>query len=216
MAARRVAGEPIEYIVGWAEFAGLRMVVAPGVFVPRHRTEFLVERALAVLPPDAVVLDLCCGSGAIGAAISAARPDAVIYATDIDPVAVECARQNVPAGYVDEGDLFDPLPQDLMGRIDVIVACPPYVPSDQVRLMPREAQVHEARTALDGGEDGLSILRRIARDSVDWLRHGGQVMVEISRGQAETAERAFGAGYAAGIVSSADQSEAIVTATKSD
>src|SRR5262245_29444624 len=95
MVDRRAAGLPIEYVVGWAEFAGLRVAVAPGVFVPRRRTEFLVDQAAALTRPGAVVVDLCCGSGAVGAALAAAVEGIELHAADIDPAAVRCARRNL-------------------------------------------------------------------------------------------------------------------------
>ena len=162
MVARRVAGEPLEYVVGWAEFCGLRMVVEPGVFVPRHRTELLVDEAARLLEGVAypVVLDLCCGCGALGAAL-AVRREVALYAADVDPAAVRCARVNLAeaGGHVFEGDLFDPLPRDLRGRVDVLLANVPYVPTDAIALMPPEARDHELRVTLDGGADGLDVFR---------------------------------------------------------
>ncbi len=115
MVSRRVAGEPLEYVLGWAEFAGQRFVIEPGVFVPRHRTEYLIEVAADQVRTGAVVLDLCCGCGALGAALAARCRDVELHASDIDPAAVRCARHNVP-GVVYQGDLFDPLPRRLRGR----------------------------------------------------------------------------------------------------
>ncbi|WP_353987203.1 methyltransferase [Ruicaihuangia caeni] len=106
----RVAGVPLEHIVGWVEFRGLRVAVEPGVFVPRRRTEFLAELAAADAREGDVVVDLCCGSGAIGAVIAHEVPGADVYASDIDPVAAACARHNLPPERVFEGDLFDALP----------------------------------------------------------------------------------------------------------
>ncbi|PZS36356.1 MAG: putative protein N(5)-glutamine methyltransferase, partial [Pseudonocardiales bacterium] len=131
---RRAAGEPLEYVLGWAEFCGMRITVDPGVFVPRRRTEFLVHQALACLdrlapsPAAAVVVDLCCGSGAVGAALVAARPGIELTAVEVDPVAVRCARRNLVGAQVYEGDLYEPLPGALAGRVDVLVANVPYVP----------------------------------------------------------------------------------------
>lgn len=187
--ARRVAGEPLEQILGWAEFCGLRVVVEPTVFVPRRRTEFLVYLALATLgrgDPAPVVLDLCCGSGALGLAVRTARPDVALYAADVDPAAVHCARRNLEpvGGRVHAGDLFDPLPTTLRGRFDVVVVNAPYVPTDEVGLMPSEARVHEARVALDGGPEGLDIHRRVAAAAPGWLTPGGRILIETSRRQA--------------------------------
>ena len=181
MAARRIAGEPLEVIVGWAEFAGRRLVVAPGVFVPRRRTEFLVTVAASLLRPGDTVLDLCCGVGAIGSVLLATEVDIRLVATDIDPAAVECARKNLPGAAVYAGDLFDHLPAG--SRFDVITANAPYVPTDDLRLMPREARLHERIAALDGGSDGLELHRRIAIEAVSWLEPGGWLVIETSEAQ---------------------------------
>lgn len=181
---RRVAGEPLEYVLGWAEFHGLRLHLEPGVFVPRHRTEFLADQAVALARPGAVVVDLCCGCGAVGAAIAAAVP-VELHAADVSPAAVRAARRNVPRVY--EGDLFTPLPAQLRGRVEVLVANVPYVPTDAIDLMPPEARDHEPRAALDGGADGLHVLRRVASAAGEWLAPGGHLLVEASRRQAPTA-----------------------------
>ena len=185
LVGRRAAGEPLEHVLGWAEFCGLRIALDPGVFVPRRRTEFLVGRAVALAPPTPVVLDLCCGSGAVGAALGAAVPGLELYAADIDPVAVRCARRNVARVY--EGDLFDPLPVSLRGRVEVVVANTPYVPTTEIRLLPPEARLHEPRVALDGGADGLDTYRRVAAAAPDWLAPGGHLLVETSEKQATAA-----------------------------
>ncbi|MEU8823429.1 putative protein N(5)-glutamine methyltransferase [Streptomyces sp. NPDC048636] len=191
MVDRRTAGLPLEHVLGWAEFRGLRIAVDPGVFVPRRRTEFLIERAAALAPAraGAVVVDLCCGSGALGAALGAALERIALYATDIDPAAVRCARRNVKhvGGRVYEGDLYEPLPAALRGRVDVLLANVPYVPTAKVGLLPPEARVHEARVALDGGVDGLDVLRRVAAAAAAWLAPGGCLLFETSRRQAAAA-----------------------------
>ena len=193
MVERRVAGLPLELVVGWAEFRGLRITVAPGVFVPRRRTEFLVEQALARAPGAGVVVDLCCGSGAVGAALAAGLGRVELHAADIDPAAVRCARGNVAAagGHVHQGDLFDALPGDLRGRVGILAANVPYVPSDEIGLLPPEARAHEPLVALDGGADGLGVLRRVAAGAPRWLAPGGCVLVETSRHQAPAALDAF-------------------------
>jgi release factor glutamine methyltransferase len=193
MVARRVAGLPLELVVGWAEFRGLRITVDPGVFVPRRRTEFLVEQALARAPEAGVVVDLCCGSGAVGAALAAGLGRVELHAADIDPAAVRCARGNVAAagGHVHQGDLFDALPGELRGRVGILAANVPYVPSDEIGLLPPEARAHEPLVALDGGADGLDVLRRVAAGAPRWLAPGGCVLVETSRHQAPTALDAF-------------------------
>ena len=185
LALRRIAGEPLEHLLGWVEFRGLRLAVEPGVFVPRSRTALLVDQALVALPdiPHPVVVDLCCGCGAVGAALLNARPDLDLHAADVDPAAVRCARRNLPADRVHEGDLYAGLPHALRGRVDVLIANAPYVPTDHIALMPPEARDHEPRTALDGGSDGLDVLRRVVAGAPDWLRAGGTLLVESSTRQ---------------------------------
>ena len=189
MVDRRASGLPLEHVVGWAEFYGLRIAVEPAVFVPRRRTEFLVRQAIAIAPPRPVIVDLCCGSGAVGAALAAALDPAELHAADIDPVAVRCARRNIgPAGgHVYQGDLFEALPAALRGRVDILAANVPYVPTGEVGLLPAEARLHEPRAALDGGADGLDVLRRVAAGAVLWLAEGGSLLVEISDQQEQAA-----------------------------
>ncbi len=194
MVARRVAGDPLEQVVGWAEFDGIRFVVEPGVFVPRHRTEFLVQQAVALGRPGAVVLDLCCGVGALGVAVRARLGDDVeLHAADLDPAAVRCARINVertdaaPPGAVYEGDLFDPLPALLRGRVDLLLANAPYVPTDDIALLPPEAREHEHVIALDGGADGLQLHRRVIAGAPAWLAPGGRLLIEVSEEQSGVA-----------------------------
>ncbi|GAA1817587.1 putative protein N(5)-glutamine methyltransferase [Luedemannella flava] len=216
MAARRVAGEPLEHVVGWAEFRGLRVAVAPGVFVPRQRTAFLVERAASVTRPGAVVVDLCCGSGAIGAALATMVAGVQLHAADVDPASVRCARRNLAgvAAGVYEGDLFGALPATLRGRVDVLVANVPYVPSDEVALMPPEARDHEPRVALDGGDDGLDVLRRVADDVSLWLAPGGHLFVESSERQAATAVGIMArAGLRAATATSEDLYATVISGT---
>jgi release factor glutamine methyltransferase len=196
MVERRASGLPLEHVLGWAEFCGLRVAVDPGVFVPRRRTEFLVHQAVDLTPRrPVVVVDLCCGSGAVGLALAAALAPAELHAADIDPAAVRCARRNVAAsGQVHEGDLYAPLPATLRGRVDVLAANVPYVPTEEVGLLPAEAREHEARVALDGGADGLDVLRRVAAEAALWLAPGGHLLVETSERQASRAAEAFTAG----------------------
>jgi release factor glutamine methyltransferase len=192
--ALRVAGHPLEQVLGWAEFCGLRIRVEPGVFVPRRRTELLVREARAVASPDAVVVDLCCGSGAIGAALLAACDRVELHAVDIDPAAVRCAGRNVAAaggGQVYLGDLYQPLPGTLRGRVHVLVANVPYVPTEAIKTLPPEARQHEPAVALDGGPDGLDVLRRVSAQASRWLTPGGHLFVETSAGQAGSAVDTF-------------------------
>jgi release factor glutamine methyltransferase len=212
MVGRRIAGEPLETIVGWTSFCGLRVVVAPGVFVPRRRTELLVREALSIVRHEnhqfrssagafrsglSVVVELCCGTGALTAAILDANGPAgrlEVHAVDIDPRATACARENIGApGQVHTGDLYDPLPDELRGRVAVLVANAPYVPTDEIAMMPPEAREHEPRVALDGGPDGLDVQRRIIDGATDWLAPGGHLLIETSRRQATGTVAAFGA-----------------------
>ncbi|MFB7634018.1 putative protein N(5)-glutamine methyltransferase [Streptomyces sp. NPDC056149] len=200
MVERRAAGHPLEHVLGWAEFGGLRIAVGPGVFVPRRRTEFLLDQAVALGRRAAgradrrpVAVDLCCGSGAVGAALAAALGEVELHAADIEPAAVRCARRNVAAagGLVYEGDLFAPLPVQLQGRIDVLTANVPYVPTEEVELLPPEAREYEPRVALDGGADGLDVLRRVTTAAPRWLAPGGHLLVETGERQAARAVRTF-------------------------
>ena len=188
MLERRVAGEPLEHVVGWAQFRGLRIEVGPGVFVPRPRTEALVGHA-AMLARDVsrpIVVDLCCGSGALGVALASELANVELHASDIDPVAVAFARRNVGsvAGRAYVGDMADALPRELRGRVDVLVANVPYVPTCDIELLPREARKHEPRHTLDGGEDGLDLARGVAEIAAGWLAPGGHVLIEVTPEQA--------------------------------
>ncbi|WP_193606716.1 putative protein N(5)-glutamine methyltransferase [Nocardioides lijunqiniae] len=198
MAAARVAGLPLEQVVGWAELDGRRYAVAPGVFVPRRRSALLLRLAASRLAPGAVVVDLCCGSGALGAALRAHEPGIDVHAADLDPAAVACARRNLPPDRVHAGDLFDALPAHLRGRVDVLVANAPYVPTTAIASMPPEARDHEHRLALDGGSDGLDVQRRLVLEAPAWLAAGGVLLVETGRDQAaRTAALVSGAGLRA-------------------
>src|SRR5262249_59252436 len=139
----------LEHVLGWADFCGLRIAVDPGVFVPRRRTEFLVRQAVAIASPRPVVVDLCCGSGAVGAALAAVLDGAELHAADIDPAALRSPRRNIaPAGgHVYAGDLFEPLPAALRGRVGILAANLPYVPTAHVGLLPAEARLYEPRGA---------------------------------------------------------------------
>ncbi|QUI30575.1 putative protein N(5)-glutamine methyltransferase [Streptomyces alfalfae] len=217
MVRRRAEGLPLEHVLGWAEFHGLRIVVDPGVFVPRRRTEFLVDRAAALAGREAVVVDLCCGSGALGAALAAGLDRVELHASDIDPAAVRCARRNLVAagGRVHEGDLYEPLPRELLGRVDILLANVPYVPTAEVGLLPAEAREHEARVALDGGGDGLDVLRRVTERAPRWLAPGGHLLFETSEAQVPAAVAAVeGAGLTATVVEDEELYATVVVATR--
>jgi release factor glutamine methyltransferase len=235
MVDRRAAGEPLEHVIGWAEFCGLRIAVSPGVFVPRRRTEFLVGEAVTLARqagtghtdtghtdtgdaarPRTVVVDLCCGSGALGVALATALGEVELYAADLDPVAVRCARRNIAAvgGQVYQGDLYGPLPATLRGRVGILIANVPYVPSADVALLPPEARIYEPRLALDGGADGLDILRRVAAEAPSWLAPGGHLLTEASERQVpEIIAVTTGAGLIPRVARSGELSAAVVIAT---
>jgi release factor glutamine methyltransferase len=225
MVARRAAGEPLEQVVGWAEFAGLRVFVDPGVFVPRRRSEFLVDVALQLAggqdgPVPRVVVDLCCGTGALGLAVAVKLARAAdvrlggveLHAADLDPAAVACARRNVgPAGgRVYGGDLFTALPDSLRNSAGVLICNAPYVPTTEIAFMPAEARDYEALMALDGGADGLAILRRAAAEAGAWLAPGGVLLVETSERQAAVMAAVMTAAGLAAQVHEDDESGATV------
>ncbi|NTV39666.1 MAG: putative protein N(5)-glutamine methyltransferase [Demequinaceae bacterium] len=182
MVARRIAGEPLEVVIGYAEFAGLRVPVAAGVFVPRVRTQLVARLAGELAPPSSTVVDLCCGSGAIAAAIAHARPDLTVWAADIDPAAVALAAHTLaPFGaHVLVSDMDSSLPDSLRGGVSVVASCPPYVPTGEVALLPAEARVHEPLAALDGGPSGVNMQSRVFQAALRLLKPGGICIVETS------------------------------------
>jgi release factor glutamine methyltransferase len=216
MVDRRATGLPLEHVLGWADFCGLRIAVGPGVFVPRRRTELLVQEATVLAQPRPLVVDLCCGSGAVGAALVAAVDEIELLATDLDATAAGYARRNLPAeAHVYEGDLFEPLPASVRGRVDIVVANAPYVPTDEIRLLAPEARVHEPRSALNGGVDGLDVQRRVAAAAPLWLAPGGHLLFETSERQApDTVEIVTGHGLAGRVVRSDELDATVVVATR--
>jgi release factor glutamine methyltransferase len=193
MAGRRVAGEPLELVVGWAELCGVRVAVEPGVFVPRRRSELLARAAVDAARPGDVVVDLCCGSGALGAVVASRVPGVEVWAVDVEPAAVACAARNLAAagGRAVLGDLDAPLPERLADRVAVIVCNAPYVPTDEVAFLPAEARLFEPRVTLDGGSDGLDVQRRVAAVAPRWLAPGGTLLIETSTRQAPATRAAF-------------------------
>jgi len=214
MVALRAGGEPLELVLGWAEFRGLRIAVEPGVFVPRRRTAFLAELAARFLVSGEIVVDLCCGAGAIGASLLEGVSGIELHAADVSDAAVRCTRQNLAkeiangTAFVYQGDLDAPLPSTIAGKISALTANVPYVPSAEIPLLPAEAREYEPLTALDGGSDGLDLLRRVAEAAPRWLRTGGRVLVEISDRQQDAATAAF---EAAGLEPSVHESEEYFT-----
>lgn len=221
MTLQRIAGLPLEHVVGWAEFAGLRIMVDVGVFVPRRRSEILVEYALRATAPGSVVVDLCCGSGAVGVAIAAAVGEIELIAADIEPAAVRCARVNVEkvggivggiaGATVMEGDLFDALPASLRGRVDVVVCNAPYVPDGDIDVLPREARLYEPIVTLAGGADGLDVQRRVIAEAQEWLSTTGTLLIETGEHQATMTAALFErAGFTARIERDFDREATVV------
>jgi release factor glutamine methyltransferase len=213
---RRMAGEPLEVILGWAEFGGRRILIDPGVFVPRRRTEYLVRRAARLVSAGSVVVDLCCGSGALGAVLATLVPGIHLFASDIEPAAVACARRNLAGvGDVFEGDLFDALPAELCGRIDVLLVNAPYVPTDEISGMPPEARDFEPRITLDGGSDGLDVHRRVVAGATEWLATGGSLLIETSLHQTPSAVALMEAsGLRAAVAHSKKRRATVIVGTK--
>ena len=181
LVARRVAGEPLETVLGWVAFHGRRLAVAPGVFVPRRRTELLARTTLEHAASHHVVVEMCCGVAPVAAVLE--RVAAEVHAADVSESALACAALNAPGARLHQGDLFDALPGALAGRIDVLVANAPYVPTGRIAAMPAEAREHEPHVALDGGVDGVDLHRRLAVEAPDWLAPGGVLLIETSRDQ---------------------------------
>lgn len=196
---RRAAGEPLQYVTGEVAFRHIIVKVRPGVLIPRPETEVLVDSVLdavdaaIVARGEALVADVCTGSGCIALAIAQERPAATVAACDISTVAIEVAEENaVRLGLdarltVGQGDLFAGLDRELLGLLDVVVSNPPYVPSADVPDLPLEVAGFEPHLALDGGVDGLDFYRRILVDALEWLRPGGLLGVELDERMARIA-----------------------------
>ncbi len=180
--ARRLRGEPLAWITGWVRFCGIWIRVDPGVFVPRPHTETLARRAVSLLPTEGIAVDLCTGSGAVAVVLGSGRPRATVVATDVDPAAVACARRNGVGALV--GDLDEPLPPSIRGRVNVMTAVVPYVPTEELHLLPRDVLDNEPRRVLDGGPGGTTVLVQAAEAAARWLRPGGSVLLEIGGNQA--------------------------------
>lgn len=196
LVVRREAGEPLEVVLGWVDFLGVRLRVGPGVFVPRTRTELLARLAQRQVGRGAF-LELCCGVAPVAAAVQRAHPTLEVHAADIDPAILTCATDNLPHGRIHLGDLYAALPTGLRGRLGVIAANAPYVPDGAVSALPPEARLHEPITALAGGPEGLSVQRRVVADAVAWLGPAGVLLVETGQRQAAlTAQLMSEAGLA--------------------
>jgi len=202
---RRASGEPLQQILGLTEFYSHPFRMAPGVFIPRPETERLVEEAVPLLAPEdrrllaPVALEVGCGSGVIGICLALEIPRLMVYASDINPLAVQLAGRNARQLGVDTrmeflvGSKFDPFPIRLRGQVDLLVSNPPYVRSGDIAGLAVEVVDHDPREALDGGQDGLVFYRALASAMGDWLRPGGHVALEIGHDQGPQVEEILAA-----------------------
>jgi len=200
---RRAAGEPLQYVTGEMPFRHIVVRVEPGVFIPRPETEVLVDAALELIADvgEPVVLEMCSGSGCVACAIATERPSARVVATEIAPNSADVARANAERlGVTDrvtvlECDLFAGVPAELRGTVDLVIANPPYIPSSDLPDLPAEVLGFEPHLALDGGPDGLDIVRRIASEAQSWLAPGGVLAMEIDETCAKDASEGVGEWY---------------------
>jgi release factor glutamine methyltransferase len=181
--ARRLTGEPLAWITGRISFCGVKVRVDPGVYVPRPQTEVLAHRAIERLPAKGTAIDVCTGSGAIARVLQVNRPGARVVATDIDERAVACATANRVEVY--RGDLFEPVPRTLKGRVDLVVGVVPYVPAGELPFLQRDTFTFESTLSYDGGPDGTVVLRRALVGARRFLRRGGTILLELGGKQAE-------------------------------
>ncbi len=198
---RRLRREPIAYLLGQREFYGLDFMVAPGVLIPRPDSERLVEEALRLLRPpgeaSAVIADVGCGSGVLGIALAVALPGARIHAIDISEAALDLTARNserhavLARVHLHHGSLLQPLPE----RVDAIVANLPYVPASQVPLLEPEVSRYEPREALDGGDDGLDLVRALLASAPGALRDGGVLLCELEPSQMAEAQAAASVAF---------------------
>jgi len=206
---RRAEGQPLQYVTGEMAFRHLVIRVVPGVFIPRPETETLAEEGLAFLRDAGegpLVIDLCTGSGAVACSIAQEHPGARVLAVDLSPLAAQTARANAERlGLADrvtvfEGDLFAPLAElaereGLLGKVDVVISNPPYIPSADLPDLPEEVLGFEPHLALDGGPDGLAVARRIAEEACLWLRQGGLLAMELDEGCVQMAVKEIAKWY---------------------
>lgn len=176
---RREQGEPLAWIVGSTELGGHRIGMTAGVYVPRPQSEELARRAAGALPDGGRLLDLGTGSGAVAALVGARVPSASVVGLDLDPQAVRCARSNGVTAAIADLAAVPVRP----GSIDVVVAVAPYVPTGSLHLLPADVQRHEPRRALDGGADGLDLVRAVVRTAAQALRPSGHLLLELGGDQ---------------------------------
>lgn len=194
LVARRLGGEPLQYIEGSAAFGPLDLLVDERVLVPRPETEGLFEIASKMVRNPEVIVDLCTGSGALALALKKAFPSAAVFATDISDDALEVAAENKHRNQLDiylaQGDLFDPLPASLLGEVDLLVANPPYVSEREFAELPEDVK-REPRAALVAGSTGLEVIQSIGASASRWLRPGGVLACEIGETQGVSASSSF-------------------------
>lgn len=187
---RRLSGVPLAHLTGRQAFMGLELLAGPEALVPRRETEILGRVALSHVPETATVaIDLCTGCGNLAIALASDAPRLTVHAADLSEEAVGLARRNVEFHHLSDrvevhvGDLFDALPGDLRGSVDMVVCNPPYIPSARVEAMDPEIAEYEPRPAFDGGDLGLTIVRRVVAEAPHWLKPGGWLCFEIGAGQ---------------------------------
>lgn len=191
---RRAKGEPVAYLIGIKEFMGLDFIVSSAVLIPRPETELLVERAVELLMGDdihSLVVDVGTGSGAIAVSLSKLIPDLQIHSVDISSAALEVAAQNAELHKVGQrvtfhlGNLLEPIPQDLNGKVGLITANLPYIPTQEINELMPDVRNYEPHLALDGGPDGLDLYRQLLPRAATLLQPGGHLLMEIGPGQGE-------------------------------
>lgn len=200
---RRRVGEPLQYVTGEMPFRKIVVHVRPGVFVPRPETEVLVDVGLEAIEgvDNPIVVDLCTGSGCVACAIASEVHSAKVFATDISPVSVEMARANASRlGLADRidvvrADLFEGVPSEVRGSVNLVIANPPYVPSGDLPDLPAEVIGFEPDVALDGGRDGLDTARRIVSEAREWLAPGGALAMELDEGSIQSAHEGASESY---------------------
>ncbi len=192
--ARRLGGEPLQYIEGSAAFGPLDLMVDERVLIPRPETEGMFELATKMVRSPEIIVDLCTGSGALALALKSRFPTAAVFATDISSDAIDVAANNRRLTslqvYLAQGDLFDPLPTAILGMVDLIVANPPYVAEVDFAALPVDVQ-REPRVALVAGPTGLEVIERIGASAASWLRPGGVIVCEIGERQGVSAVSSF-------------------------
>lgn len=196
---RRERGEPLEQLVGWVDFGGLRLSVGPGVFIPRQRTLFLAGMTLAAAREQShpVVLEAFSGAAPVAAWVARHLPEATVHASDADAVALAHAERNLGSGVaVSRGTVLSAVPPRFRGVVDVLAAVPPYVPESEALFMSRESHEHEPGAAVYAGADGLYFVRAVIDEADPWLSPTGRILLEMNREQlAAAATHAEVAGY---------------------